>query len=76
MRLVLAFHIQLRWAFGNYKKGGVPGVKQMERMWQTYQYDLDEPDNWLRVQRALFWGLKLPQPEIGEGFPARGVCRA
>ena len=24
VRLVLAFHIQLRWAFGNYKKGGVP----------------------------------------------------
>ena len=36
VRLILAFHIQLRWAFGNYKKGGVPGVKQMERMWQTY----------------------------------------
>ena len=38
LRLIMAFHIQLRWAFGNYKKGGVPGVKQMERMWQTYEY--------------------------------------
>ena len=69
VRLIKAWHIQLRWAFGNSKRAAFPGIKRMEPMWRDWVYDLDEPDHWLFVQRALFWGLTMPQPVVGEGFP-------